>query len=65
MADVTVMPRAANVSEVKAELQRLRSLIKQAERAGGDLASGLCPWCRSWVQHSVACPAFTPEGEVR
>lgn len=48
-----------------ADNDRLRALIKAAERAGGDMASGLCPWCRSWVQHSLTCVAFRPNGDVR
>ncbi len=65
----------ATLKEAWAEAERLRGLVKDAEVTGG--LSGHsppyvlgCPWCLSaptefGMRHSVRCPAFTPDGQVR
>lgn len=60
------------VPELVAEVERLRGLIKHAEREGDDGLNAACPWCHAlffeWRQenpHTADCPAFTPEGKVK
>lgn len=53
----------------RAEVYRLRALIKDAEwdaRRGRD-DDACCPWCQTYdnESHLDICPAFTPEGNVR
>lgn len=52
--------------ELRAEVVRLRGLIKEAEMQseGGHWDEAVCPWCRE-SSHTATCRAFTPEGEVR
>jgi hypothetical protein len=51
------------------ELARLRTLIRQAEYANKANGSAFCPWCgaedEEGAARHTACPAFTPEGNVR
>lgn len=56
------------VSELIAEVERLRGLIKNAEYTDvGYWASfDACNWCsHESPGHDIDCPAFTPEGEVK
>lgn len=71
MADLKVSMDVRGVPEVRAELDRLRALIKKAELG----TENYCPWCNAravthdhpadTVTHFETCPAFTVEGEVR
>lgn len=67
MADVTI--EVFGLPEVKAELDRLRALIKQVEYANKANGSAFCPWCGAEDEEGAArhtdCPAFTPDGQVR
>lgn len=62
------IPRA----ELAAEVDRLRAIIKTAEKSGlnepwATTSSSGCPWCNeaSWDRHRDDCPAFWPNGVVR
>lgn len=55
------------VRRERAEVARLRALVKDAERV-----DGYCPWCGCHpnysgvdIDHADDCPAFTPEGVVK
>ena len=71
-----VNPMGWTADEWRAEVARLRALIKAAEWEGqqGRDADDACPWCGIRREtggtepnstHANDCPAFTPEGEVR
>ncbi len=76
-SDFIVAARTA-VPELIAEVERLRGIIKEAERSGffvqDDMAAPFdlsCPWCEAcclWgdkLAHADYCPAFTPDGGVK
>jgi hypothetical protein len=69
MAEFKMTVSARDVPEVRAELERLRAIIKTAEWADGTHDVDGCPWCAGSRDdgsvHTPRCPAFTPEGEVR
>ncbi len=57
---------SAGVEAIKADNERLRGLIRQAEYSGG---YNECPWCGGADEttgHGPSpCLAFTPDGEAR
>lgn len=69
-----VNPMGWTADEWRAEVARLRALIKAAEWADDYRDLSACPWCQASREtggvkpnstHAADCPAFTPEGEVR
>lgn len=58
------------MARLRAEVERLRGLVAEAEWVSGGYMMGLpsCPWCSYPVKedgHSPLCPAFSARGEVR
>lgn len=56
------------LSELIAEIERLRGLIKNAEYTDTGYSAGVytCNWCfEEHPKHAENCPAFTPDGEVK
>jgi hypothetical protein len=76
MADMTMTFSARDVPEVRDELlslkadnERLRALIKDAEWADQTNGYTFCPWCPAERSEGRSdhqkCPAFTPDGCVK
>lgn len=72
MAELSCTIDVRNVPEVKAEIARLRGLVKDAEWLGWsavvrvDRTDTCCPWCGALKgEKHVECAAFTPDGVVR
>lgn len=57
------MTLLAEARRLRADTERLRALIKKAERVAGD--GDECPFCGRWVEHRRSCDAFTPDGDVK
>jgi hypothetical protein len=62
------------ITELEAEVARLKAVIAWAEVFDGDTAgNSVCPWCGEAIfryepgkhPHKPDCRAFTPEGEVK
>jgi hypothetical protein len=79
VAELKMEISCRDVPEVRAELERLRGLIKAVEWSSGEDAYS-CPWCdadrylmrygngrpvKGTGAHRETCPAFTPSGEVK
>lgn len=57
---------SAVCARYEAEVQRLKGLIKRVKTVDNDFGTKFCPWCGYGdPQHDDACPAFTPNGDVR
>lgn len=61
------------VDRLRGEVERLRGLVKYAERQCDDMGP-FCPWCstdamemrtKEPYNHHATCPAFDAEGKVR
>ena len=78
MAHLELQIDVKNLDEVKAEIDRLTTLILKAEdrgcHCGGCTMPSGCPWCESSttyedigrvVTHAATCPAFSGTGQVR
>ena len=79
--DAAINARNEQLEPLTKDNARLRALIKEVEAHAVDgedseQSTGVCPWCGAWRMdvgvasfqprpHSIACPAFTPEGAVR